>query len=390
MRVLLVGDANSIFFVHYANALKKAMDDVEIHVYSPKPNKHDYETYPYDYVYFDDCELKKINNIRKVSWLYEPYVKRLHFGRFLKRNNIKYDIIHFKWIIPAWVLGPKAYRKYADKICITMWGGELEQLQLFRSHLYYLAKLGKFLKSADAFIGSLSNHGLFDRFPFVKAISKYGIYGSSIIEKLSQMGESRDDCKKQMGISPDKITVVLGYSGKMLHNHDKILNDIIKHEGFKDVVDRLHFIFPMSRNFGVAYCDDLETVLKNNGCSYTMIKDYMADDDVACLRKATDVMFQLSDFDGLSNSIKECLCANSVLISGDWFPTYHVLKDAGFKYLEVHSREEAVDVFYKVIENQQYYHDLVKDNKNLATRQYSWTECIKNWVNVYKELCPNS
>ncbi len=389
MRILLVGDANSIFFVHYASALKKAMD-VEIHVYSPFPNKGDYESYPYDYVYFDDYLLKKYSDIRFVSWFYEPYVERAHFGRFLKKNGIKYDIIHFQWIMPAWVICPKMYRRYAEKICITLWGGELEQLQLLRSHRYYLSKLGKLMKLSDANIGTMANRVLFDKFPFVKAISRYGIYGSSIIEKLSQMSETKEECKRQMGISPEKTTVVLGYSGKMLHNHDKILNEIVKHEGFKEVVDRLHFIFPMSRNFGASYCDDLEAVLKQNGCSYSMIKGYMSDDAVACLRKATDVMFQLSDFDGLSNSIKECLCANSVLISGDWFPTYHVLKDAGFKYLEVSDIEKAVDVFYKVIDNQQYYLDFVKDNKRLATQQYSWTECIKDWVKVYKELCPES
>ena len=71
MRILLVGDANSIFFVHYANALKKAMD-VEIHVYSPFPDKGDYKTYPYDYVYFDDFELKNYSKIRFVSWLFNP------------------------------------------------------------------------------------------------------------------------------------------------------------------------------------------------------------------------------------------------------------------------------------------------------------------------------
>lgn len=389
MRILLVGDANSIFFVHYANALKKAMD-VEIHVYSPFPNKGDYDIYPYDYVYFDDYLLKKYSDIRYVSWFYEPYVERAHFGKFLKRNGIKYDIIHFQWIMPAWVLRTKAYRKFADKICLTLWGGELEYLQLLRSHKYYLAKLGDFIKIVDAVIGTMANQEFFDRYPFVKPVSRYGIYGSSIIEKLSQMSETREVCKAKMGVAADKITVVLGYSGKMLHNHDKILKDIVNHEGFKNVVDRLHFIFPMSRNYGASYCDDLEAVLKQNGCSYSMIKGYMSDDAVACLRKATDIMFQLSDFDGLSNSIKECLCANSVLISGDWFPTYHVLKSAGFKYLEVSNREEAVDVFYKVIDNQEYYRDMVKDNKRLATQQYSWTECIKDWVKVYKELCPES
>ena len=88
MRVLLVGDANSIFFVHYAKALKKAMD-VEIHVYSAFPDKHDYESYPYDHVYFDDYLLKKYSDIRFVSWFYEPYVERARFGRFLNKKCIK-------------------------------------------------------------------------------------------------------------------------------------------------------------------------------------------------------------------------------------------------------------------------------------------------------------
>lgn len=387
MRILLVGDANSIFFVHYANALKKAMD-VEVHVYSPVPNKGDYTAFPYDYVYFDDYELKKISKIRFVSWLFNPYVMRRRFSKFLKKNAKKYDIIHFKWILPSWVICPKAYRKYADKICVTLWGGELEYLQLLRSHKYYLSKLGSLIKSADAVVGVMENHRFFDIFPFAKPISHHAIYGSTIIEKLSQMTQTKDDSKKILGIEPEKITVMLGYSGKTLHNHDKILNDIVKHDDFKGVVNKLHFIFPMSRSYDAAYCDGLEAVLKQNGCSYSMIKTYMSDDDVATLRNATDVMFQLSDFDNLSGSILESLCANTLLISGDWFPSYHVLKEAGFKYLEVSGREEAVDDFYKVIGNYGYYRDFVKNNKNVAALKHSWSEIIKDWARVYRELSP--
>ena len=389
MRILLVGDANSIFFVHYVNALKKAMD-VEVHVYSPFPSTGDYSSYPYDYVYFDDYELKKYSRIRFVSWLYNPYLMRIRFAKFLKKNGIKYDIIHFKWIIPAWVICSKSFRQYADKICLTIWGGELEYQQLLRSHRYYLSKLGKFIKSADVVVGPMANQTFFEMFPYAKPISRNAIYGSTIIDKLSLMTETKGDCKAVLGIATDKITVALGYSGKTLHNHDKILKEIVNRDGFKDIVGKLHFIFPMSRSFDAAYCDGLEDVLKQNGCSYTMIKSYMSDDDVACLRKATDVLFQLSDFDNLSGSILESLCANTLLISGDWFPSYHVLKEAGFKYLEVQNREEAVDCLYKVIGNFDYYRDFVKNNKDIAALKQSWPECIKEWIGVYKELCPAS
>ena len=38
MNLLLVGDANSIFFVEYVKALKKIMN-IKVFVYSPEPDK---------------------------------------------------------------------------------------------------------------------------------------------------------------------------------------------------------------------------------------------------------------------------------------------------------------------------------------------------------------
>lgn len=387
MRILLVGDANSIFFVHYVKTLKKQMD-VEVHVYSPIADRHDYFDFPYDNVYFDDYELKRRSRIRFVSWLYNPYVERHRFERFLKLCKEKYDIIHFHWIIPAWVIRPTTFRKYADKICVTLWGGEFESLHLLRSHRLYLSKLNGLFKSADVLIGSMSNKKLYDRFPILNTMSEYGIFGSSIIEMLSQMNETKDDCKRRLGIGADKITVVLGYSGKRLHNHDKIINKLSQCADFETFKKRLHFILPMSRGSENAYFDSLETLLNKHGCSYSMMKGYMSDGDVACLRKATDVMFQLSDFDGLSSSIKECLCANSIMIAGDWFPAYHTLKEAGFRYLEVSSLEEGVDVFCKVIDDLGSYFESFGENERLATKAYSWSECINDWVAVYRKLCP--
>ena len=118
-----------------------------------------------------------------------------------------------------------------------------------------------------------------------------------------------------------------------------------------------------------------------------MIKGtYMSDEAVAQLRKATDVMFQLSDFDGLSSSIKESLCAGSVLISGNWFKAYGKLKDWGFKYLEVESLKEGIEKFYEVVGNLGYYKDLTKENTSVGVSQFSWNECIKDWVAIYKDL----
>lgn len=386
MRILLVGDANSIFFVHYVKALKKQMD-AEIHVYSPIARNQNYSEYPYDKVFFDDYELKKCSRIRFVSTFFNPYVMRMRFGKFLRHNGIHYDIIHFHWIIPAWVICPKAYHRYADKICMTLWGGETKKLQLLKSHEFYLSKLKRFMKNADIMISGISTTSFFERFPMAKDITRYGVFGSSIIDALSKDQSDKNECKNMFGVENDRITVMLGYSGKALHNQDKILKEIAKHAGFEQVRDKLHFILPMTRGSEESFLESLERLLKNNQCHYTMIKGkYMSDEDVVKLRKATDIIFQLSDFDGVSSSIKESLCAGTVMISGYWFAGYHVLKDMNFKYLEVKSIKEGVEKFYEVVENMEFYQDFVKNNENVGKQQFSWEYCIKNWIKVYKEI----
>ena len=389
MRVLLVGDANSIFFVHYVKALKKQMD-VEVHVYSPTANTHDYADYPYDKVYFDDYEQKRYSRIKYLSSFYNPYVIRTHFGKFLKRNGIRYEIMHFHWVLPSWVICPQAFRKYADKVCYTFWGGEFATLQLLKSHAFYLKKLKNLLKDADAIIGNLEGEAFLAKYPFVKEKTYNALYGSSIIDGLSESNESKADCKKHFGIDADKITVMPGYSGKSLHNQDKILKEIITHNDFEKIREKVHFVFPMTRGAEDKFLKHLEAILVANKCQYTIIKGtYLPDDEVVKLRKATDIMFQLSDFDALSSSIKECLCAGTVLISGDWFPAYGLLKEWNFKYFEVRDIKEGVVKFYDVMEKFDYYCDLVKDNAFVGENRFSWKECIKNWAEVYETMTKN-
>lgn len=75
MKILLVGDANSIFFVEYVKALKKMMD-ITVYVYSPEPNRKLYSEYPYDEVYFDDYKQSKWMNNK----VYRVFIAPLFFG----------------------------------------------------------------------------------------------------------------------------------------------------------------------------------------------------------------------------------------------------------------------------------------------------------------------
>ena len=87
IKLLLVGKGDSIFFTDYVRALKSCMD-VEVDVYSPFADEGNYTIRPFDTIFFDDLEKKRIDHIKFISALIRPFLQRKRFANFLKRNNI--------------------------------------------------------------------------------------------------------------------------------------------------------------------------------------------------------------------------------------------------------------------------------------------------------------
>ena len=111
MRILLVGAADTIFITNYVKSLKNHID-AEVHVYSPFKRLCNYENYPYDYVYFEDDIVFNSKLMKKIGFLFWPFIQRKRFSTFLKNHNTQFDIIHFHRIIPAWTLRIREYKKY--------------------------------------------------------------------------------------------------------------------------------------------------------------------------------------------------------------------------------------------------------------------------------------
>ena len=391
MNLLLVGDANSIFFVEYVKAIKKIMN-INVCVFSPESDKKLYLEYPYDEVYFDDYSLNKITKVRLLGGLLIPFLLYKNLKKFLKESNKKFDIIHIHWLRAAWIIDPSIFKKYSRKLIITFWGGELEKLQFLHSHSLYLNRLNNLISTADYCIGSPSFlEGIAAQYyPQIKNKSFYGCYGSSIIEKLSKIKLTNIEAKMLLNIPIYKKTILLGYSGKKIHRHLDLLNIISANKSFNKYKDTMHFVLPMTRAASDSYIEEIEAKCKEIGCTFTMIKNtYQTDDDVATLRIATDIAFQVTEFDGLSNSIKEILCAGTILISGDWYLTYSTLKEDGFHFFEVDSVKHAVEMFYNVLPNFETNKRLFEINKNVAKTKYSWSECIKPWADLYNK-CNNN
>ena len=370
---------------NYVKALKE-QTDYYVTLYSPIINRHTYDQYPYDEVIYDhyfDSFLSRLPFFgRRLHFLFV----RKNFSNYLRKLKEKFDIIHFHWILPCWLLYSSEYKKHSKYVGATLWGGEVETLKLLGSQRLYHKGLYYFFNNIDFHVTSDPKSDLNLEYPILNKISYYGIYGSSIIEELTKMECSTEDAYKIFGIENDKITVLLGYSGKTIHHHCEIVRKIQEHVLFPKYQHKIHFIASMSRGATESYVKKVEKCLMLSGCTYTILIGYQTDKDVASLRLATKVAFQLSDFDGLSNSIKEILTAGSYLICGNWFDEYHILKDCGFKYLEVSSFDDGIAGFYDYLENSTDNDMLLVQNKSVGKEQFSWSECIKSWIVVYKKF----
>lgn len=385
IKLLLVGKIDSIFLNDYARALKSCLD-VEIDAYSPFIDKGNYKTHPFDNLFSDDYEKKRISHIRFFSSLINPFVQRKRFFNFLEKNNKFYDIIHFHWIIPAWTLKSEEYHRYCAKVIGTFWGGELEKQTLIRSHQLYYLTLGHFIENADCFINAGNNKGYFTHFPQLEDKMSYGVYGSTIIEKIVSSEITKKEAKERMGIPPKSIAIMTGYSGKPMHRHLENIEAICRNPSFSKYKNDICFVLPMTRDEVEEYTKMVERKLKMYGAKYVLLKGkYLSDEDVMLLRKSTDIILQTSEWDGLSSSIKESLAAGSIAICGEWLH-YELLTEWGFHFLKTKSIEDCARIVYDILEERINCSNFAENNKKCANKEFFWSECIKPWAECYQDV----
>ncbi len=379
--LLIVGTANDIFIYNIAKWLKASMN-VEIDVFEFYPsNKQAFDNRYYDNLtsVHNDSFINKVKGLRSII---NPYIESAQLKNYLVDKN--YDIIQCHWIVPPLVL-TKSLKKHCKKLYITFWGKEYKNMKIFLSNYIFDRKLRKFLNNVDNIINVEAFSDYFVKlYPQSKGKFLSGGFGSSSIDILYELMkfESKNESKRKLGIEVEKITVLIGYSGKELHQHLLIIDKMSKRN---DLKERIHLLVPMTRGASEKYIKDVEKAIVLSGYTYTFIKGvFMSDEQIARLRNATDITLQLSTTDFFSRSIIECFCAKSIVLYGNWLNYSGHLQESGFVGFPVDSIDEAVIKTDNIIKNYSSYDSILENNYIRGSDKYSWSNCIKDWVNIYK------
>ena len=378
--LLIVGNANDIFITGMTKWLKRSMPNVEIDIFSFFLNDNQGTN-----SYYDNLEYANINvwhqKIPLLRNLVQPYYLSKELTIFLKDKY--YDVIQCHWIMPSLVL-TRNLKNHCNKLFVTFWGGELESLSILCSKKIYKKHLTIFLEKVDYIINSKGFKNTLNLlWPQYAHKHIEGALGSSPLEALYELMEceSKENSKIKLSIDINKVVVLIGYSGKKLHQHLPIIEELAKRE---DMKDKLHLLAPMTRGAENGYVEDVQTALEQSGYTFTLLRDrFLSDREVARVRNATDITLQLSIFDGFSRSIIECLCAKSVLIYGDWLSYQDDMKNAGLTGYRVADIKTGVEKLIEVSNNIRMYDEETTQNSINGQKGHLWSECIKNWVDAY-------
>lgn len=381
--LLVVGTANDIFIGNMVKWLKASIDDLTIDVYQlyERKKQGDWTMYYKEVHTTPSNPLEKMKVIGNVLF---PFYAARDLDRFLQDRH--YDIIQCHWIMPFVVLSTQL-KRHCRNLCYMFWGGEFEEMAICRSHKLYLRYLKRSLKQVDYVVNGKSFIKQFkEKYPDLKMNFHTARLGAIALDNLFGLieKESKEDSKNYWGIPSNKRSVLIGYSGKRLHNHIAVIEELAKSDDLKSEV---HILAPMTRGAGAEYIMQVENALKESGYSYTLLKNrFLSDYEIASVRNATDIVLQMSDFDGYSRSLIECMSASATMIYGQWLAYDDVLREDGFEAVKVKDIAGGIDALKQVVSDYPYYYEKAVKN-SVNGKKYMWQECIKGWVDFYRGIC---
>lgn len=382
MRLLLVvGYANDVFIYNYAKWLKASMD-VKIDVFEFYPSRKQ----GYNNQYYDTIGSAKGYQLHLPigKGLIDDFIRARNLNSFLE--GTQYDIIHVQWVVAPIVL-TRNLKAHCRKLVLSFWGGEFEKQTVLSSNKLYRYFLNKLSKRTDCIINSRTTCNTLPRkLPYFSGIYKTAYLGSAPLEKIYSMMliENKDLAKKKMSIPVSKMVVLIGYSGKPIHRQIQIIKEM---KNYQDLRDKVHLLAPMTRGANEDFVLEVENELKDLGFTYTLISGrFLSDEELARIRIATDITLQLSEWDGFSRSIIECLCAKSVLIYGDWLGYEYYMAESGFEGTMATSVNDAISKLEGIVNHIDDYKEITEKNSENGRHQAIWSECIIAWVNAYQDL----
>lgn len=382
MKLLIIGTATKedVFVLNFIKYLIKYNINIEIDILSLWEINH-----------LDELLIK--NNI-KIHTPFDGCKRYLYkiprLGKFYKlavtKNKIrslnKFDICHIHNVRPILGLISSDIRKQCKRLIASIYGSE------FYKTSYYEKKLQENIyEQADkiTFTNPLTIDDFLNHYNYkYQEKCAHLSYGSTILDKINILEKKTQlQCRKRLGIPENSIIVTCGSNGSKMHQHPDIIKSITS--SCHRLPSNIFYIFPMTYACAEGYRQFLRNELEKNSLNFKLFDRFLPDEDIACLRKASDILIFVPQSDQFSAAMQEHLYAGNIVITGKWLP-YKALEEKGIHLLKIDSVGETGTKLAYAIENLNKQKDYDTPTKNIIWELSSWEVNIKKWINFYNEL----
>ena len=334
-----------------------------------------------------DEEMKEYEKQKGISYSRIGKVSKAVFwagmNRFLKKKyaDLKGSVVNIQYVSVFFVMLLPFLSATFSRIVISFWGSDL-----MRQNRTILKLLSLLISKAD--IVTLQTPELVKVFNSKMGSScndKIRIvrFGNPFLDDIDSM--SSDTVSRftgKYGIDTSRTVVVMGYNRTRGQQHTAVAGSLAEH---KVDCSRIFIVIPWTSgpcDDPDAYRKEIEDILKDD-YDYLFITEYLSDEELVALRKATDVLIQVQITDSMSASMEESLYAKKEVITGEWLP-YKDLYDLGLKMRKASSAGDVGRVLNELLDQPMEKESLELNSRIIGSR-YRWKDTVHDWVECYSD-----
>lgn len=315
--------------------------------------------------------------ISKLCYLLSFIDVPLSLKKFLMgiRKERCYDVVNIHYpqnkVLCCW----KYFKDVSKTIIVTPWGSEILRISKISQKIK-----AKYINHCD-YIMSSDNPRFRSQLQKKMNISEKKIlscdFGSEMIDELCNSTLTKEDAKRHFNIK-EQFTIVCGYNGGKAQNHLKIIDAIAQVRN--RLPEGLMIVLPMTYNASALYLNEVQRELDENRLNGIILKNYLSNYDMVCLRKCADMFIHAQTTDANSVSLAEHLLCDNIVINACWL-RYENREVYGIPYYLFDSFKDLPEVILKAFKGG----PIVPEKLKKTISEEGWSHVINKWVGIFRK-----
>lgn len=387
MRLLVIGDCNSIHILNFIRVVLEKKDKTNVTLFNMNEQGiTNYETYEYykknNIKVISNNEFNKIiknNIIRKIPKLRTLFYIKLLGRKIRKLGEFDYCLIHFvdKTKTKITVRNKNKYKH----IIPVFWGSDLLRNKGINSTIYR-----KLFQISHKIVFNTENMKRAfekvykDEFKYKSEVIKFPIMSFEKIKDLQKINNI-ESIKANLGLPKDKLIVVCGHAGTKEEQYEKLVDSLSMCNDY--VKKKCYFVFMMTygREDLREYQNKIKTLIKDFSLDGLVLCDYTEHDELLKLFFCSNIYITTIITDAFSSVMQENLYSGAMLIYGKWL-NYFEIENSAIVARSVDEVRDVTDSLQDIVVNYDGLKPLLNNNSQLISNISSPQSISAKWGKI--------